>query len=229
MIKLLDTLDEQAPAWSFALKGVLSTERTAALEQFLNTEFTSGKVIYPDSNAFFAALGYTPLGSVRAVILGQDPYHGPHQAHGLSFSVQPGVQIPPSLKNIYKELHEDIQCDVPDHGYLKSWAEQGVLMLNSVLSVELSSPASHAKKGWEEITDAIIASVNEQEEPTAFVLWGKYAQEKAPSLDGRHLVIRTAHPSPFAARKGFFGSRPFSQVNRFLLKHGRGEIDWSIG
>lgn len=228
MVRLIETLNAQAPAWVPYLLPVLKTEKTALLESLLHNSLNSEKSIYPENGLFFGALSYVKPGEVKAVILGQDPYHGPGQAHGLSFSVKRGVRIPPSLRNIYKELSEDIDCPAPMHGNLEAWAKQGVLMLNSVLTVERNAAGSHAKRGWEEITDAIISTVNVQKEPTAFVLWGKYAQEKAPYLDKRHLAVRSAHPSPFAARKGFFGSRPFSKVNDFLMKNGRDRINWAI-
>jgi uracil-DNA glycosylase len=166
---------------------------------------------------------------VRVVILGQDPYHGEGQAHGLCFSVQPGVRTPPSLVNIYKEMQEDLGIPPARHGFLEHWAKQGVLLLNSVLTVEMGRAASHQGRGWERFTDAVIRAVNEQEKPVVFILWGSYAQKKAAFVDrDRHLVLRSAHPSPLSAHNGFLGSRPFSKANAFLEQHGRQPIDWQL-
>ncbi|WP_308638959.1 uracil-DNA glycosylase [Paenibacillus silvisoli] len=185
--------------------------------------------IYPAPSAVFNALRYTTFEGTRVVIIGQDPYHGPGQAHGLSFSVLPGVKTPPSLLNIYKELQADLGFPIPNHGYLEPWAKQGVLLLNNVLTVKEGLPASHQRIGWESFTDAVIAALNERERPVVFLLWGKHAQEKASGIDtDRHFIIESAHPSPLAARKGFFGSKPFSRVNRFLRERGEAEIDWQI-
>jgi uracil-DNA glycosylase len=187
------------------------------------------QTVYPKMEHVFNALHYTAYADVKAVILGQDPYHGPNQAHGLSFSVQPGVRVPPSLQNIYKELKEDMGCPIPQHGYLAPWAKQGVLLLNAVLTVQAGHPNSHQKIGWERFTDRIIAALNDRDKPVVFILWGKHAQNKAHFIDHtRHYVIATAHPSPFAARRGFFGSRPFSKTNEFLRSVGSQEIDWCL-
>ena len=199
-----------------------------ALREFLEEEYASG-TIYPEAKDICNALQATPYQEVKAVILGQDPYHGPGQAHGLSFSVKPDVQVPPSLRNIYKELREDIGCDIPDNGYLMKWAEQGVLMLNTVLTVRAGEAHSHRGKGWETFTDRIISLISERDEPAVFILWGKPAQSKLALIDTKkHNVIKSAHPSPLSASKGFFGSRPFSKVNAYLRSRGLKEIDWQI-
>ncbi|GIP34120.1 uracil-DNA glycosylase [Paenibacillus sp. J2TS4] len=185
--------------------------------------------VYPDMREIYSALHLTPYEKTKVVIIGQDPYHGPGQAHGLSFSVKPGIQPPPSLKNIFKELQQDLGCSIPNNGYLESWAEQGVLMLNSVLTVRRGLANSHQGQGWETFTDRVIELLNEREEPLVFLLWGKYAQEKASRItSGRHYIIRSPHPSPFSANRGFFGSRPFSKANHFLRESGMAEIDWQI-
>ena len=201
----------------------------ADLRAFLLAEKNAGKVIYPKGPEWFAALDATPLEKVRVVILGQDPYHGEGQAHGLCFSVRHGVRPPPSLMNIYKEIKTDIGYDPPNHGNLITWAEQGVLLLNSVLTVEAGKAASHQGKGWERFTDAVIRLVNDQPHPLVFILWGSYAQKKASFVDqSKHLVLKSVHPSPLSAHNGFFGSKPFSQANMFLKSKDRGEIDWRL-
>jgi uracil-DNA glycosylase len=201
----------------------------ASLKEFLKSEKQAGKVIFPLGAEYFRALDLTPLGKVRVVILGQDPYHGEGQAHGLCFSVRPGVRIPPSLVNIYKEMEQDLGIPPARHGYLEYWARQGVLLLNSVLTVERSLAASHQGKGWERFTDAVIARVNEQETPAVFMLWGSYAQKKAAFVDTRkHLVLKAPHPSPLSAHNGFFGSRHFSKANQFLIANGLDPIDWRL-
>ncbi|MBQ4176275.1 MAG: uracil-DNA glycosylase [Lachnospiraceae bacterium] len=185
--------------------------------------------VYPPAGDILNAFHFTPLGKVKVVILGQDPYHEPGQAHGLSFSVKPGVQIPPSLVNIYQELHDDLGCTIPDNGCLTKWAEQGVLLLNSVLTVRAHQAFSHAGFGWQNFTDAAIRAVNAQDRPIAFILWGRSAQDKCSMLDNpKHLVLKSPHPSPLSAYRGFFGSRPFSKVNRFLEASGQPPIDWQI-
>ncbi|MFF2016576.1 uracil-DNA glycosylase [Paenibacillus sp. NPDC058177] len=187
------------------------------------------QTVYPPKDQLFSALKLTPYEGTRVVILGQDPYHGEGQAHGLSFSVKPGVRIPPSLRNIYAELHEDIGMPIPTHGYLKHWAEEGVLMLNAVLTVRESQPNSHKGLGWERFTDAIMEKLNERTVPMVFILWGSHAQKKGAFIDkNRHLVIQSPHPSPLSAHRGFLGSRPFTQANRFLESHGLQGIDWTI-
>lgn len=216
------------PEWREVLGLALADERMRELRSFIRQREAQGATVFPAEEERFAAMAATPLGSVRAVILGQDPYHG-GQAHGLSFSVRPGVRIPPSLRNIHKELAADTGAPIPTHGNLECWARQGVLLLNSVLTVERGKAGSHAGRGWEEFTDAVIAAVHEHTENTVFILWGAYAGAKAGAIDEkRHLVIRSPHPSPFSARKGFFGSRPFSRTNAYLASHGRDIIDWRI-
>jgi uracil-DNA glycosylase len=198
------------------------------LRKFLKEEYSS-RTIYPDMYDIYAALHLTGYEDTKAVILGQDPYHGPGQAHGLSFSVKPGVPAPPSLQNIFKELHDDLGCYIPNNGYLVKWAEQGVLLLNTVLTVRAHEANSHRGKGWEQFTDRVISLLNEREKPVVFILWGAPAQQKARFIDtSRHCVIRSPHPSPLSAHRGFFGSRPFSKANRFLREHGIPEIDWQI-
>ena len=216
-------------SWSQALAGELAGDDLHDLLGFLTAERALGKIIYPPADQYFRALELTPLDQVRVVILGQDPYHGPGQAHGLCFSVAPGVRPPPSLGNIFKELKSDLGIAPARHGCLEHWARQGVLLLNSVLSVEQARPASHQNKGWEAFTDAVIAQVNARATPVVFLLWGNYAQKKARFVDtSRHHVIRSAHPSPLSAHQGFLGSRPFSQANRFLAAHGLTPIDWVL-
>ena len=198
------------------------------LYQFVKEEY-SKHVIYPASEDIFNALHLTPLKDVKVVILGQDPYHNVNQAHGLCFSVKPEVDIPPSLVNIYKELHDDLGCYIPDNGYLVKWAEQGVLLLNTVLTVRAHQAASHQGKGWETFTDAIIRAVDKEDRPIVFILWGKPAQNKKKMLqNSRHLILEAPHPSPLSAYRGFFGSKPFSKTNAFLQEHGLEPIDWQI-
>lgn len=199
------------------------------LSSFLVDEIKKGKAIYPNPTEYFSALNATPFNQVKVVILGQDPYHGPGQAHGLSFSVQPGVKLPPSLRNIFKEMRSDLGIEQPNCGYLMPWATQGVLLLNAVLSVEASSAGSHQGKGWEIFTDAIIASLNEGAEGLIFLLWGSYAQKKGQIIDrDRHHVFEAPHPSPLSAHRGFFGSSHFSAVNKTLASKGQQAIDWQL-
>jgi uracil-DNA glycosylase len=215
--------------WQTALQAALTTPETLALQGFLDAELAAGKTIFPPQDAWFRALELTPLDKVRVVILGQDPYHGPGQAHGLCFSVPPGVRPPPSLNNIYKELEGDLGLQRPPHGFLEHWARQGVLLLNSVLTVEMAKAASHSKKGWEPLTDAIIAQVNNKAEPVVFMLWGAYAHKKAANVDkSRHLLLKAAHPSPLSAHNGFLGCKHFSQCNAFLVSNGLPPIDWIL-
>lgn len=198
------------------------------LRQFLINEYRTQQ-IFPDMYAIFNALHYTSYADTKVVILGQDPYHGDGQAHGLSFSVQPGIQPPPSLINIFKELNTDLGCTVPNNGCLKPWAEQGVLLLNAVLTVRAHKAFSHQGKGWEQFTDHIIELLNEREKPLAFILWGAPARrKKAMITNPRHFIVESPHPSPLSAYSGFFGSRPFSQVNEFLQKNGQSPIDWQL-
>ena len=219
-------------SWKAALDPVLATEEARRLSGWLQGEEAAGKVVYPPRGCRLKALELTPLEQVRVVILGQDPYHGPGQAMGLSFSVPEGVKIPPSLANIYKELAADLGIARPDHGDLTHWARQGVLLLNATLTVEDGKAGSHAGRGWEAITDACVAAVAQREAPSVFILWGNHAQAKAKRIEalrsGRHCVIESPHPSPLSARRGFFGSRPFSRTNAFLAENGRGTIDWAL-
>jgi uracil-DNA glycosylase len=216
-------------SWLRPLEGEFDAPYMQALRAFLLAEREAGKVIYPKAAEWFAALDLTPLEKVRVVILGQDPYHGEGQAHGLCFSVRGGVRPPPSLINIYKEMQTDLGLQPPRHGNLQSWAEQGVLMLNAVLTVEAGRAASHQGKGWEQFTDAIVRLLNAQPHPIVFILWGSYAQKKGALVDrSRHHVIASAHPSPLSAHNGFFGSKPFSRANEFLRSSGQPEIDWSL-
>ncbi|MCI8374598.1 MAG: uracil-DNA glycosylase [Lachnospiraceae bacterium] len=198
------------------------------LFQFVKEEYATRKV-FPPAEDIFNAFHLTPLHEVKVVILGQDPYHNNGQAHGLCFSVKPEVEVPPSLVNIYQELHDDLGCYIPNNGYLTKWARQGVLMLNTVLTVRAHQANSHRGKGWEEFTDAAIRILNEQDRPMVFILWGSPAQKKAAMLHNpKHLILKAPHPSPLSAFRGFFGSRPFSQTNDFLVKNGLEPIDWQI-
>jgi uracil-DNA glycosylase len=216
-------------SWKTRLAGEFASPYMQSLKSFLKDEKAAGKQIFPKGAEYFRALDLTPIENVRVVILGQDPYHGPGQAHGLCFSVQPGVRIPPSLVNIYKEMKSDLGIEPVRHGFLESWASQGVLLLNSVLTVEQARAASHQGKGWERFTDAVIRLVNDECENVVFILWGSYAQKKAAFVDtSRHLVLRSPHPSPLSAHNGFFGSRPFSKANAYLASHGRQPIDWQL-
>jgi uracil-DNA glycosylase len=216
-------------SWKIPLQAEFDMPYMAALKQFLMGEREKGKRIFPKGSEWFHALDATPLEKVRVVILGQDPYHGEGQAHGLCFSVQKGVRVPPSLVNIYKELKTDLDISPAPHGNLESWAQQGVLLLNSVLTVEAGLAASHDGKGWEQFTDAVIRLVNALPRPVVFILWGNYAQKKASFVDrSRHLVLSSAHPSPLSAHNGFFGSRPFSKTNMFLVEQGQAPIDWKV-
>ena len=220
-------------SWRTALEPVLATPRLRALGGFLSAEEAAGKPIYPPRGLRLAALERTPLDAVKVVILGQDPYHGPGQAHGLAFSVPHGVAIPPSLRNIYKELETDLGIAPASHGNLTRWADRGVLLLNTALTVEAGQAGSHQGRGWEEFTDAAVAAVAAREERSVFVLWGNHARKKAAGVAGLgtgtpHLVLTSVHPSPLSAYAGFFGSKPFSQANAFLNTRGRGAIDWRL-
>ncbi len=217
-------------SWKAPLQPEFDAPYMAALKDFLMAEKARGKRIFPKGSEWFHALDATPLEQVRVVILGQDPYHGEGQAHGLCFSVREGVRPPPSLINIYKEMKSDLGLEPPSHGNLEAWARQGVLLLNAVLTVEAGLAASHQGKGWERFTDAVIRLVNDQPRPVVFILWGAYAQRKAAFVDRhRHLVLASAHPSPLSAHNGFFGSRPFSKANEFLVARGQEPIDWTLG
>ncbi len=219
------------PSWARALDPVLSTEQSRQLNAWLADQENEGRIIYPPHGQRLNALALTPLEEVKVVILGQDPYHGPGQAHGLAFSVPEGVKLPPSLRNIYKELASDLDIAPPTTGDLSHWARQGVLLLNNTLTVEAAKAGSHARRGWDAITDACVNAVAAREQPSVFILWGSHAQQKArwiPELGAgsRHLVIESPHPSPLSAHRGFFGSRPFSRANAFLREQGRQPIDW---
>lgn len=230
-------MSEQDPApnvklemsWKKVLAEEFSKSYMADLRKFLKQELQRGKTIYPKGEEYFAALNLTPFPNVKVVIIGQDPYHGPGQAHGLCFSVKPGVAIPPSLVNIYTELQSDLGIEPPSHGYLKSWAEQGVLLLNAVLTVQAGQANSHKDKGWEIFTDKIVSALNDQREGLVFLLWGSYAQKKGAFIDRKkHYVIQAPHPSPLSAHRGFLGSKPFSKINAYLLSRGKGQINWKI-
>ena len=215
-------------SWNTILKDEFAKDYFKSLIKFLNTELDQGKVIYPQGCDFLNAFKYTPPQNVKVILIGQDPYHGENQAHGLCFSVLKGNKIPPSLKNIYKEMKSDLSLEAAEHGELTSWAKQGVLMLNSVLSVEKSSPGSHRKKGWEDFTDYVIDYLNNNFDHLVFILWGNDAKKKAASVDKKkHLVLESAHPSPFSVKK-FMGNKHFSKTNEYLLKHGKEPIDWSL-
>ena len=214
--------------WNPLLKEEFEKSYLKELQSYVYEERTRSKV-FPEHNQVFTAFHLTPFMDVKVLILGQDPYHGEGQAHGLSFSVQRGVPIPPSLKNIYKELHSDLGIEPPTHGNLEPWALQGVLLLNATLTVRAHQPGSHQGKGWETFTDQVIRKVNEKEEKTIFFLWGAFARKKSALIDrGRHHVIESAHPSPLSAHRGFFGSRPFSEANRVLKNSGRDPVNWSL-
>ncbi|RAL21039.1 uracil-DNA glycosylase [Thermoflavimicrobium daqui] len=214
--------------WSSILKEEFTKPYFQELETFLEEEYKT-QVIYPKREEIFSALQLTSYTNTKVVILGQDPYHGEGQAHGLSFSVKPGVKLPPSLRNIYKELQADLGCSIPNHGHLVKWAKQGVLMLNTVLTVRDGKPNSHKKKGWEIFTNQVITALNQREQPIVFILWGKPAQEKKALItNSHHFIIESAHPSPLAAKKGFFNSKPFSKTNEFLHNIGSETIDWQI-
>lgn len=216
--------------WKEVLDGEFEKDYYQQLRQFLYQEYKT-QTIYPDKHDIFNALHHTAYADVRVVILGQDPYHGPGQAHGLCFSVQPGVKAPPSLVNIYKELKADLGCPIPQHGYLKKWTEEGVLLLNTVLTVRAGQAASHRNKGWEQFTDTVIGHLARRTEPMVFILWGRNAQSKEKIIrsgGNHHLILKAPHPSPLSAHRGFFGSKPFSKTNSFLESIGRAPIDWTI-
>ena len=220
---------ENAPSWKPFLDPEFEKPYMQALKQFLRSEKDQHKVIFPPSSDWFHALQVTPLDQVNVVILGQDPYHQPGQAHGLCFSVKPGVRIPPSLQNIYKELKTDLGIDQPGHGFLDPWATQGVLLINAVLTVEQSNANAHQGKGWEIFTDRIIELVNQQCDHAVFMLWGSYAQKKGSGIDNqKHLVLKAPHPSPLSAHRGFLGCQHFSRANEWLISHGKTPINWQL-
>lgn len=215
-------------SWQHVLAGEIDKPYFKTLETFVEEERRT-QTIFPPENDVFNALTSTPYERVNVLLLGQDPYHDDNQAHGLCFSVRPGITPPPSLANMYREMRADVGTSTPNNGYLVHWAEQGILMLNAVLTVRAHSPNSHKGKGWETFTDAIIRTVNEKESPVVFVLWGGYARKKVPLIDtSRHTIVQSAHPSPLSARNGFFGSRPFSAINAALHAAGKPQIDWQI-
>ena len=217
------------PSWKAALHDEFAKPYFQALKAFLRTEKQAGATIYPPGKLIFNAFDTTPFDQVRVVILGQDPYHGPGQAHGLSFSVPQGIAVPPSLRNMYQELQQDVGIQIPTHGNLEGWAKQGVLLLNSLLTVRASQPGSHKGQGWEEFTTAAIAALNQQREGIVFMLWGKYAMEKGAFIDPKkHLVLTAAHPSPFSAHRGFFGCQHFSRANAYLQQQGLAPINWQV-
>lgn len=216
-------------SWKAVLQSEFESEYISVLKKYLLTEKSKGKVIYPNGDEIFSAFNLTPLDKVRVVIIGQDPYHGPNQAHGLCFSVKPNVPQPPSLVNIFKELKNDLGLKIPNTGYLVDWAKQGVLLLNAVLTVEDSKPNSHKDRGWEKFTDKVVEVLNQQREGLVFVLWGSYAQKKGAVIDRKkHFVIEAPHPSPLSAHRGFLGSKPFSKINNYLERRGERPIDWKL-
>lgn len=217
-------------SWKNLLEDEFDKSYMKELRAFLRQEIAAGKTIYPKGSEYFQALNSTPFNKVSVVILGQDPYHGPGQAHGLCFSVRPGVPVPPSLQNIYKELEVDIPgFKRPGHGYLQHWADQGVLLLNNVLTVEDGQAGSHHKRGWEQFTNAVVDHLNRERKDLVFMLWGSPAQKKGANVDAdRHLVLKAPHPSPLSAHRGFLGCHHFSQANAYLVEHGRKPIDWTL-
>lgn len=217
------------PSWQAVIGDELHKPYMEALRAFLKQEKAAGKTIYPPSPLIFNAFNHTPFEQVRVVIIGQDPYHGPDQAHGLSFSVQKGIALPPSLQNIFKEISADLNIKMGRDGDLTRWADQGVLLLNATLTVEQANAGSHQNKGWEKFTDAAIAALNQHREGLVFVLWGSYAQKKGAMIDAhRHLVLKSVHPSPLSAHRGFFGNHQFSTINQYLVQHNQIPIDWQL-
>jgi uracil-DNA glycosylase len=217
------------PGWKAVLKNEFTKDSFQQVVNHLKTERMTGKVIYPPGSLIFNAFNKTPFDQVKVVILGQDPYHNPGQAHGLSFSVPDGVNPPPSLLNMYKEIASDIGVNMPRQGNLEKWAERGVLLLNAILTVRVNEPASHSKIGWMDFTDAVLRHISDEKSNIVFLLWGKFAQEKQALIDEtKHLVLKAAHPSPFSADKGFFGCRHFSRTNEYLVSKGIDPIDWSL-
>ena len=221
--------DRLPPAWRAPLEAELARSEMEKIDEFLTAETAAGNSVYPPSDQRFAALAAVAPNSIKTVILGQDPYHDDGQAHGLAFSVPIGVRVPPSLRNIFKELASDLGCAIPEHGCLQAWADQGVLLLNTVLTVRAHEAGSHRNRGWEAFTDAVVRVAAAQRDAKAFLLWGAYAQEKRELIDAtRDLVLTAPHPSPLSAHRGFFGSRPFSKINEFLAQNGRETIVWEL-
>lgn len=220
---------QMEPSWAKELAPEFDKPYFAGIAQYLKEQKAAGKEIYPAGPLIFNAFSLTPFDKVKAVLIGQDPYHGKGQAHGLSFSVPPGIKPPPSLMNMYKELKDDLNIDIPPHGCLESWARQGLLMLNTSLTVEAATPMSHSKIGWEQFTDAVIRTVSEKKEGVVFILWGRFAQQKEALIDkSKHFVLKAAHPSPFSAYNGFFGSKPYSRTNELLVQQGKEPINWVL-
>lgn len=227
-MNLSQIISEIESSWKEVLLDEFQKDYFLDLQAFLEKERNSGKEIYPPESMIFNAFNTTLFEEVKVVIIGQDPYHGEGQAHGLSFSVPDGIKPPPSLANIYKELHNDIGCTIPTNGNLTKWAKQGVLLLNAMLTVEARQPASHQKKGWEQFTDAVIQQISDKKTGVVFILWGKYAQQKGRLIDSKkHYVLQSAHPSPFSVTK-FYGSKPFSQIKQILQNQGQSIIDWQL-
>lgn len=217
------------PSWEKELAPEFDKPYFAGIVRYLKEQKAEGKEIYPAGPLIFNAFKLTPFDKVKAVLIGQDPYHGKGQAHGLSFSVPPGIKPPPSLMNMYKELKDDLGIEAPAHGCLESWARQGLLMLNTSLTVEAATPMSHSKIGWEQFTDAVIRTVSEKKEGIVFILWGRFAQQKEALIDkNKHFVLKAAHPSPFSAYNGFFGSKPYSRTNELLEQQGKEPINWAL-
>lgn len=217
------------PSWLAHLAAEFDAPYMQQLKQFLMAEKAAGKIIYPASKYIFNAFNSTPLDQVKVVIIGQDPYHGPNQAHGLCFSVQPGIAIPPSLQNIFKEQHSDLGISIPKHGCLQSWADQGVLLLNATLTVEHSKAGSHQGKGWETFTDKVIHLVSEKTSGVVFLLWGSYAQKKSELIDSaKHLILKAPHPSPLSAHRGFLGCGHFSKANQYLAQNNKVPVTWAL-
>ncbi|NVJ68258.1 MAG: uracil-DNA glycosylase [Gammaproteobacteria bacterium] len=214
--------------WQQALQGLKRESFYQEITQFVQTERANGKTIYPAKKKVFQALNSTPFDQVKVVILGQDPYHGPNQANGLCFSVNKEIPLPPSLRNIYKEIEQDLGCEMPRHGDLSHWAKQGVLLLNAVLTVEDGQAGSHANRGWEKVTDSIIQSLNQLDHSVVFLLWGAYAQKKSSLIDSKHHILKAPHPSPLSAHRGFFGCKHFSKCNQILVEHGQTPIQWAL-
>lgn len=221
--------DPTTQTWESVLRGEKELPYFQSALNFVKQQRAAGKIIYPAHGDIFNAMKYTPFADVKVVILGQDPYHGPNQAHGLCFSVKPGVPPPPSLQNVFKEIKDDLGIPIPNHGCLEKWAKQGVLLLNSILTVEAGKPLSHANIGWEQFTDKVIKVINDQKEGVVFLLWGSPAQRKGQIIDpNKHYILKAPHPSPLSSHRGFFGCHHFSKTNELLQKQGKTPIDWSL-